>query len=679
MRGFLSPHLSMDALIFLLFVIAAGALSLGTALSLQRSISRFQTGTDKMEEVTAGIRRATLAFVQKQWSVIVLCTILSALALSFVLEEKNTPLLIGHFVVGSFATILVSFLGLRSALTANVRVAASAMGHPRDALRITLLSGTVLSLSVMGITVLLIAGSVLILGVIAEENVLSAPAILLGLLLGSISTALFLRIGGGIAAKAADIAADHTEAEGEHRENDPRNPASIVDHAGDNISGIAGAGADLSASFTASIVLAMFLGSRLIGTQSAVFFPLMIASSGVLAGIVSTMWIGRKGGRLTIRMLLRFSSVFTSLLILAATIFFAKQFFPETLERSMALAAASGIALGIVITGLAEYYASPLRRPGRAAAQGAEAGGATHLLLGMAWGAVATGPSLLCIALCISIAYLAAGPYGLALAAVGMLSTLSIPLAGGAAVPVLDNAYGIASMSGLPEGVQRTTRDLHATGSIAGARGRGFALVSSFLIGLTLFAAFGEVLHLSSINLLHPLVLIGLFMGSLLPFLFSSMTMNAVGRATHALIAEVRKSLKRKSSGNPSRCIAITTSTALQEMVTPGLLAIVAPVSVGFLLGVNVLAGLLAGALSTGLLLALFFLFTGSVLHAAKAAIDKGNIAAKKNGRYRIALLGDAFGDPLKDAIGPSLLLFVELMLVIALLTGTLYPASGLL
>ncbi len=671
MQGFSPPHASMDTPIFLLFIAGSGALGIGTALSLHSTIMRFPKGTEKMNAFSATIRLSTIAFTKKEWSVIVLCTVLSAILLSFLLEEETAPLIIGEFIFGVLTAFTVSALGLRTALRANVRVLEAARSAPRDASRTAFLSGAVLSLCVSGIGLLALGGSLLVLGIGAEQNLLSSPHTLLGFLLGVASVALFMRTGGGIAAKAADMAADSAE-------DDPRNPATIVDHVGDNIGNVAGMGTDLYASFVGSIIAAMLIGAETIGTQSAVLFPLIIAATGLLAGIISTICIGAKQRSASLGKTLKRGAFLVTLLVLAAALFFAQQFFPAHMERGISLSVATGLIVGIVVSALAEYYASPAFRPSRQIARAAETGGAGALLLGTALGAVATGASCLSLALAVSIAYGAAGLYGLALAAVGMLSVLALPLAGGAATPVLDNAYGIAVMSRLPHSVRKLTKELHGISSVTAARSRGFALSAGFLTALALFTAFGEAAHLSVTNLLHPLVLVGLFLGALLPFLFSSMIMNAVARTTHALVEEVRRSLKKKTPGNPARCMSIATVVALQEMVTPSLLAVVAPLSVGFLLGSEVLTGLLAGALITALLLATTFIYSGSLWHAAKTAIENGRFGGRKGDAYRVALLGDALGDPLKDVIGPSLLIFVHLMLVVSLLTVELFPTSGL-
>jgi K(+)-stimulated pyrophosphate-energized sodium pump len=661
----------MDALVFLLFITVSGALGLGTAFSLHSTLQGLPTGTDQMQKISHTIRTATFSFVRKEWGVILLCTILSGVLLSFLLETQTAPLTISLFVLGVLTAFTVSALGLRSALSANTRVCEAARHSPRAASRTAFLSGATLGLSVLGIALLVLGTGLLGLGVIAEKNLLQSPEILLGLFLGASSVALFMRTGGGIAAKAADIAAD--------LHDDSRNPAVIVDHVGDNIGHVAGVGTDLYAHTVGAAVATMFIGAQTIGTQSALLFPLIIVTTGLLAGIISTILIGMRRKSPASGKTLKRGNFFVALLVLAATFFFSRQFFPMHMVRGISLCIALGLIVGIIISAIAEYYASPLLRPGKQLAEAAKGGGTTTILLGAALGASSTGPFLLCIALAVCIAYSAAGLYGISLVTVGMLSMLTLPLAGGASTPVFDNAFGIATLANLPQPVRNTTKDLHTKASISGARSRGFALAAGFLTALTLFTAFGEKAQLSMTNLLHPLVLIGLFLGALLPFLFSSMVIMAVGRTAHALIEEVHRMLKRKGAANPTRSLTIATTVGLQEMVTPTLLAIVAPLSVGFLLGHEVLTGLLAGSLIVSLLLAITFLHSGSAWHAAKMLMESGKFGGKTGDAYKGILIGDAIGDPLKDVIGPSLFIFVHLMLTMALLTATLFPASGLL
>jgi K(+)-stimulated pyrophosphate-energized sodium pump len=630
-------------------------------------IMKLDPGTEKMKEISEAVHHGAMTFLNKEYRFLVIFAMVVTVAIAVTINRETAAC----FAVGALFSSLSGNIGMRIATAANARTAQAAKSSITAGLRVAFNSGTVMGMCVVGLG---------LLGVSIFYYIFGNPDIIYGFGFGASSIALFARVGGGIYTKAADVGADLVgKVEEGIPEDDPRNPAVIADNVGDNVGDVAGMGADLFESYVDSIIAAMAIGAVMAVTLKVVL-PLQIAAVGILASVAGTFFVSSSGENLHAALN---RGIFAASILMALGTF--GLIYVTGNDMRIFGATLAGLVAGIIIGLVTEYYTADDRPPVQGVALASETGPATNIIAGISLGMKSTIVPVLAVCAAILVAYYFADLYGIAIAAVGMLSTLGITLATDTYGPVADNAAGIAEMAKMGKDVRERAEALDAVGNTTAAIGKGFAIGSAALTALALFSAYGtKVAQLGgtpfSIDITQPSTVVGLFIGGLLPFVFCSFSISAVGRAAFDMVKEVRRQFKEipglmEGTAKPdySTCISISTGAALREMRIPGVLAVASPVVVGLVLGTEALGGLLAGSVVTGFLLAVFMANSGGAWDNAKKYIERGNLGGKGSEPHKAAVVGDTVGDPFKDTSGPSLNILIKLMSIVALVFAPLF------
>ncbi len=732
----------MDVTLLMYVVLAASVLALGFAYYFYRNMLGKDEGTELMKTIASHVRKGAMAYLKQQYKVVTIVFVILAVVFAVMAYfNLQNGIVWFAFLTGGFFSGLAGFFGMKTATYASARTANAARQSLNAGLQVAFRSGAVMGLTVVGLALLDIAGWFLILqktGLLAfvgaDANLITITTTMLTFGMGASTQALFARVGGGIYTKAADVGADLVgKTEYNIPEDDPRNPATIADNVGDNVGDVAGMGADLYESYAGSILATMALGAAAFAGPlqlKAVIAPSLIAACGVLLSLIGIFMVKTKEGA-GMKELLRALAIGTNTaaFLIAGVTFgiFAWLFGTETNQWwQVSLSVVVGLLAGVIIGKSTEYYTSQSYKPTQKVSESSQTGSATVIISGLGLGMLSTAIPVVTVGVAIILAYLCAngfniefsaanlsmGLYGIGIAAVGMLSTLGITLATDAYGPIADNAGGNAEMSGLPAEVRQRTDALDALGNTTAATGKGFAIGSAALTALALLASYVEEIKIAlirtgealpngveaakatlvdfmeayNVNLMNPIVLVGIFIGSMMAFLFCGLTMNAVGRAAQKMVEEVRRQFKTikgilegKADPDYARCVAISTKGAQQEMLLPSILAIVVPIATGLVLGVAGVLGLLIGGLATGFVLAVFMANAGGAWDNAKKYVEEGNFGGKGSDCHKATVVGDTVGDPFKDTSGPSLNILIKLMSMVSIVMAGLTVAHHLL
>ena len=652
----------------LLLVLVTSVLALLFAIVSAFRVLKKDPGTPKMVEIAKAIQEGASAYLNRQYKIVFIFVVILAVIFG-VLFNLTTAI---SFVFGAVLSALAGYVGMHISVRANVRTAQAANNSLKEALSLAFTGGTVTGFAVVGLGLL---GSTLLYFVYGD------PKLIIGFAFGASVVSLFARVGGGIYTKGADVGADLVgKIEAGIPEDDPRNPAVIADNVGDNVGDCAGMAADLFESYVVTAIAAMILGLAL--GAAGVIYPLLIGGVAIIACIIGTFFV-RTNNQKKIWAVLNRSIIVSAVLSAIFFYFITAYLFGNNLGYFYA--ALSGLATTVAIGYITEYYTGRDRKPVKEIAEASKTGAATTLISGLATGFQSTVLPVIIIAGAIFVSYSAGGFYGIAIAAMAMLSMTGIIVSVDSYGPITDNAGGIAEMSGLPKKVRDITDPLDAIGNTTKAVTKGVAIGSAALAALSLFAAYAAETGLTTINMLDPRVVIGLFIGGMLPFIFSSLTMKAVGKAAFGIVYEVRRQFKEikgimqgKAKPDYAKCVSIVTASAQRQLVVPALIAIITPILVGFVLGPAALAGLLGGSIVTGLLLAITMTTSGASWDNAKKYIEVGNLGGKGSDAHKAAVVGDTVGDPFKDTAGPALNPLIKVLNTVALLFATLIAAHVL-
>ena len=730
-----------DLTVLMYVVLAASVLALGFAFYFYRSMLKKDEGTELMKKIASHVRKGAMAYLKQQYKVVgIVFVILAVLFFVMSLFDLQNGWVWFAFLTGGFFSGLAGFFGMKTATYASARTANAARQSLNAGLQVAFRSGAVMGLTVVGLALLDVSVWFLVLDhfIGAENHLVIITTTMLTFGMGASTQALFARVGGGIYTKAADVGADLVgKTEYNIPEDDPRNPATIADNVGDNVGDVAGMGADLYESYAGSILATMALGASAFATSAvegmqlkAVLAPSLIAAFGVLLSIIGIYLVKTKEGA-GMKELLHALSVGTNTaaFLIAGVTFgiFAWLFGTETDQWwQVSLSVVVGLLAGVIIGKSTEYYTSQSYKPTQKVSESSQTGPATVIISGLGQGMLSTAIPVITVGVAIILAYLCAngfavefsaenlsmGLYGIGIAAVGMLSTLGITLATDAYGPIADNAGGNAEMSGLDPEVRKRTDALDALGNTTAATGKGFAIGSAALTALALLASYVEEIKIAlvrtgeqlpngieaakatlvdfmdayNVNLMNPIVLVGIFIGSMMAFLFCGLTMNAVGRAAQKMVEEVRRQfqtikgiLEGKADPDYARCVAISTKGAQHEMLLPSILAIIVPIVTGLVLGVAGVLGLLIGGLATGFVLAVFMANAGGAWDNAKKYVEEGHFGGKGSDCHKATVVGDTVGDPFKDTSGPSLNILIKLMSMVSIVMAGLTVAYHLL
>lgn len=680
------------AMILLIVVIAATLIALSYAVMLMAKLKKMSANHARIEEISSYIRIGTVTFLKREYKAIAIFAVIvgTFLALLGLIPALASAEGVGWqsaicFTVGALFSGLAGLAGMMAGTKANALTASAAnTSGMSKALKMAFSGGSVLGLSVVGLSLLGLT-TLLLVFYSVTGSLVTAGQVVAGYGLGASLVALFARVGGGIYTKAADVGADLVgKVEAGIPEDDPRNPAVVADNVGDNVGDIAGMGSDLLESYAGSIISAVTLATfttLAFDVTSAVLFPLLVAGAGVIAAVLSVMFIRMREWK-DPQKTLSIATYVAAIIVALATLVIS-YFVLDSVRPFFSIV--TGLVVGILIGMIAELYTSDKSKHVEKVAYQSKTGHATNVIAGYAVGMRSTALTMLVLAAGIGIAYLLSDVYGIALAAVGMLSTVGITVSVDAYGPISDNAGGIAEMAKLDKNVRKITDKLDAVGNTTAAIGKGFCIGSATLTSLALFMAFAHASGLNEdINVLKPLVVMGMLVGAMLPFLFTSLTINSVGRAANKMIEEVRRQFAEDpgimaGTSNPdyAKCVDISTSAALKEMIVPGIVAVLSPILVGFSFGAEALGGLLVGSLASGSMMAIFMANAGGAWDNAKKYIESGNLGGKGSEAHKAAVTGDTVGDPFKDTAGPAIDILIKLMAIISLVIGPAIATMG--